>query len=196
VSENEEIQADPENDDTGLTDEEFRYLWGKRHNVLYKSELSTLYHRKRERFFDFWDRVITAIAIIGGSAAYANVGGPDAVKLAAATIAVTSTISLVFAFAARARTHAGLAQRFLELQARIVGRGERDFSESDVNEWESVFATLETQEPPTLSSLVRACQNELARARGDYGKIVPIRFWHRLTMHFFDHATTKAQKPA
>jgi hypothetical protein len=174
--------------------DEDQYLWGRRHEVLYRAELSVLYHRKRERFFAFWDRLVTAIAIIGGSAAFASVGGPDVVKWAAAIIAVTSTVSLVFGFGARARTHSGLAQRFLELEARIVGRGERDFTEADINEWESVARTLETEEPPTLSSLVRACQNELARAKGEYDKIVPLGWWRRLTMNIWDHSTAKAPK--
>lgn len=175
---------------------ESAYLWKRRNDLLYRVELSAIYHRKREGFFDFWERAITAIAIIGGSAAFASIGGPAVVKWAAATIAVSSTISLVFGFAARARTHSGLAQRFLELEARMVGRGERDFTEADLNEWDSSIKTFETQEPPRLNSLVRACQNELATARGQYEHIHPIGLWRRLTMHLFEHATEKPRQAA
>lgn len=55
--------------------DEADYLWGKRHTVLHRAELSVLYHWKREGFFAFWGRSVTDIAIIGGSAAFANAGG-------------------------------------------------------------------------------------------------------------------------
>jgi hypothetical protein len=62
---------------------------------LYRAQLSALYHRKRERLLAFWDRAPKAVAIIAGSAAFANLGGPEAVKWAAAIIATTPTLALV-----------------------------------------------------------------------------------------------------
>ncbi len=89
------------------------YLWKKRYEALYRAQLSVLYHRKRERFFAFWDRAVTAVAIVGGSAAFAGLGGPDLVRWAAAVVAVTSTMGLVYGLAERARRHGDLARQFL-----------------------------------------------------------------------------------
>jgi len=170
-----------------VSDEEQDYLWDRRGSVLYRVQLSVIYHRKRERFFAFWDRAFKSVAIIGGSAALANLGGPEYVKVAAGIVAVTSTLSLVFGFAESARRHSELASKFSEVEARIARRGERGFTEEDLNEWESEERLLETSEPATLGALVVACQNELARARDEWGHICPLSWWQRLTKHILDH---------
>lgn len=58
--------------------ERFDYYWSRRHEILWRISLSTLYHRRRERFFDTWDRVVKAVSIIGGSAALAKLGAVPA----------------------------------------------------------------------------------------------------------------------
>lgn len=163
------------------------YLWARRHEVLYQVRLSALYHRKRERFLSFWDRAITAIAIIGGSAAFGGVGGPDLARYAAAGIAITSTFGLVFALAERARLHSEMARQFINLEARIRRQGERTFTEEQVADWRAEVTELEASEPPALGALVLACQNELAQAAGEAGHIRRLSWWRRLTMHFTDY---------
>jgi len=116
--------------------DEARYLWGRRDAVLQRAQISVLYHRKRERAFDLADRFAKAVAIIGGSAAFAGMEVPGLVKTMAALIAVTSTLSLVFGFSERSRKHSDLAQGFCLLEAAIVQKGERDFTESDVDHWQ------------------------------------------------------------
>jgi len=162
------------------------YLWPRRESVLYRVQLSTLYHRKRERFLAFLDRAVSAIAIVGGSAAFANLGGPGYAKLAAAVIALTSTIGLVFGLGERARRHSELARQFLDLEAQMILAGERDFSEADVNRWDATVRAIEASEPPTLGALVVQCQNELARVREQPDKIVVLNWRQRLLMHFVD----------
>lgn len=162
------------------------YLWQKRHAVLYRAQLSVLYHRKRERFFAFWDRAVTAVAIVGGSAAFAGLGGPDLVRWAAAAVAVTSTVGLVYGLAERARRHSDLARQFLDLEASMLRAGERDFTEAQTAQWEAESRLIEANELPALGLLVRACQNELAQARGEPGHIHPLTSWQRLAMHFVD----------
>ncbi|MFD2112021.1 hypothetical protein [Thiorhodococcus fuscus] len=162
------------------------YLWNRREQVLYRVQLSVLYHRKRERFLAFWDRTITAVAILGGSSALASLGGDLYVKLAAGAVAVTSTIGLVFGLADRARRHGELARQFLEIEGTMIRQGERDFTEQDVNGWDARVREIETSEPPTLGALVVACQNELAQTLGETDSIHRLGWWRRLTMHLFD----------
>jgi hypothetical protein len=55
-------------------DAELDHAWTKRHDALYKAELSALYHQKRERFFELLDKLGKAAAVFGGSAALWKLG--------------------------------------------------------------------------------------------------------------------------
>ena len=169
-----------------MTTDNDDYQWSRRDAVLQRAQLSVLYHLKRERAFDLADRFSKAVAVIGGSAAFATVGGPLTVRIAAATIAVTSALSLVFGFSERGRKHSELAQKFCLLEAAITQKGEHDFSESDVDHWCAEALRIEATEPPALSALVAICQNELAMARSQPAAVVPIALWRRALAPLFD----------
>lgn len=168
-----------------MEDTDFKYLWARRHDVLYRVQLSILYHQKRERFFEVCDKIGKAVAVIGGSAALSKIGA-EAIPWIAAAITVTSTLSLVFGFSERSKRHAELARNFRQLEAEIVAKGERDFTEMDTADWSSKERLIETTEPPALGVLVTICQNELAIAQNQRDKIVPIDFGKRLLAHLYD----------
>lgn len=173
-----------------MDSDERAYLWGERHKILYRVELSVLYHQKRERFFESLDKTVKAIAIIGGSASFAaavntSTAGDVLLKWATAAIAVASALALVFGFSDRSKRHAELARNFRELEAAIIGRGKRDFDEDDLKVWESKARMLETSEPPSLNLLVLICQNEIAIATGQHDKIVRIPKRKRWFAHIF-----------
>lgn len=170
-----------------MTDEAERdYLWGKRHDVLCRVQISVLYHQKRERFFDVLEKLAKAVAVIGGSAAFARIGGAEAMPYVAAAITVTSTVSLVFGFSERSRRHADLARGFRQIEADIAAKGERDFAEPDVTGWVARTISLECGEPPALGALVTICQNELAAAQGQREMIVPLPLWKRMLAQVVD----------
>lgn len=162
------------------------YLWGQRHNVKYSAELSSLYHQKRERFFDLFDKLGKAIAVIGSSAVIAKITDPSSLYYLAAAITVTSTLSLVFSFSERARRHSELSAKFKDLLATIAVAGERDFKESDLNAWKAKVLQLEMTEPPALGTLVVLCQNELALARGQTEMVHPVGWFKSRLAHFID----------
>jgi hypothetical protein len=159
-------------------------LWKSRHDVLYRVELSALYHQKRERFFEACDKMAKAVAVIGGSWALAKIGGDAVMPYVAATITITSTLSLVFGLADRSRRHAELAKSFRQLEAKIIGK--TDFTEADVSDWATQERLLETGEPPSLGNLVRICQNELAVAQGHPSMIKKVGFFRALFAHLAD----------
>lgn len=163
-----------------------KYLWDKRHAVLYRMELSTLYHQKRERFFSVCDKLGNAAGVIGGSTALASLSNPELLAWIALAITIVSSIALVLGFSDRARRHADLAKDFRQLEAAIIGRGERDFTEQDVSSWDASTRMLESTEPPALGALVVLCQNELARAQGHIGYVVKMNFMQRMFAHFVD----------
>lgn len=162
------------------------YLWDKRHAVLQRIELSTLYHQKRERFFSVCDKLGNALGVIGGSAALASLSNPALLAWIALAITMVSSIALVFGFSDRARRHADLAKDFRLLEATVVRCGERDFIEQDISSWDASARMLESTEPPALGALVVLCQNELARAQGQLGCVVKMNLMQRLFAHFVD----------
>ena len=162
------------------------YLWDKRHAVLYRTEVSTLYHQKRERFFAVCDKLGNAVGVIGGSAALASLTNQGLLAFIALAITIVSSIALVFGFSDRARRHADLAKDLRQLEACIVRCGERDFLEKDILSWEADARMLESREPPALGALVVLCQNELARAQGHIDHVVRLNWMQRSLAHFFD----------
>jgi hypothetical protein len=162
------------------------YLWKRRYAELYRAELSGLYHRKRERFFALLDRGGKALSLIAGTAAFSSLlASADDKALAGLGVAISTLPGLVFAWSDKARQHGELAQKFIQVQAEIVGAGERSFTEEQVDAWSANLRRLEASEPPTLTGLVRLCQNQLAFAAGDYDSVHPLG-WKRYFVHFWD----------
>jgi hypothetical protein len=162
------------------------YLWEKRDEILCRAEISCVYHQKRERFFELFDKCGKAIAVIGGSAALAKLADPVALTRIALAITASSTLSLVFSFADRSKKHAEFAKSYKALLADIALAGERDFVESDLSKWESRLLTIEGGEPPALTALVIICENQLKIARNDKASVVKIPFYKQLLAHFWD----------
>jgi len=132
------------------------------------------------------------VAVIGGSVSLAKLGGNDVMTVVAALITITSTFSLVFGLSDRARRHASLAADFRRLEAEILAKGERDFTEADIGSWASRERVLEASEPPSLGNLVRICQNELAVAQSHPENIRKVGFWRHLFAHWLDLPMLKA----
>lgn len=176
-----------------MSEENDRHQWDRRCDLLARIELSTLYHRKRELFLSRWDRVIKGIAVLGGSAAVARIGGDDWLPWIGAAIAVTSTAGLVGGLADRARKHSELAASFKLLESEIAGKGEHGFSEEDVDGWTARLHSIETDEPPALSALVRICQNQQAWARGAHTHVYKITWYERCLAQYVDFQSTRLE---
>ena len=175
-------------------------LWTLRHEVLWRIDVSQLYHRKRERFCDFWDRAFKAVAVIGGSAALYRIGAGDASTAASNTrvllvatsiVTVTSTVSLVFALSERARKHSELAASFKKLEAEIMLAGETAFNERSINAWRAKRAELEGAEPPALYALTKICELELHVANGTPELAPTVTLLERLFAQFWSFGPKK-----
>ncbi|WP_155416833.1 hypothetical protein [Chromobacterium violaceum] len=163
-----------------------KYLWDRRHEVLYNVELSSLYHQKRERFFELWDKLGKVASLFGGSAALFKAADAGFVSYMALAITATSALSLVFGFSERSKRHADLSRKFKLLAASVVSKGEIDFTEQDINAWNVEKYQLETSEPPALTLLVVLCQNEIAIAQNQKQKVIPVGFWKRQLANYID----------
>lgn len=177
-------------------DENGDYLWGARHALIYRIELSTLYHHKRERFFEMLDKGGKAVSVLGGSAALANLASRPTLLAIGVAITATSTLSLVAGLSDRSKRHAELARNFRNLEAEVIAAGERDFTEAQLSSWAAKERSLEASEPPALSVLIVVCQNELAAAAGSRGKVVPLPFLKRLTKNWINWSVPMLPAPA
>ena len=164
-----------------------QYRMDLRHKALYQAELSALYHRKRERFLALCDRGGKAIALIAGTAAFSAVlGSAEAKSYAGLAVAAATLPGLVFAWGDKARLHSELAQKYIALESEIIAVGEREFTEEQCHIWQSKIRFLEASEPPTLTVLVRICQNQIAMAIGQQDAIYKIKFVEKVFAHVFD----------
>lgn len=170
----------------GMSDEQADHLWGLRHRALYRCRLSTLYHRRRERFFDWLDKANNAVALIGGSAAFAAAADPAAVSIAALAVTVAGAMALVFGLAEKARRHAALAESYKRIEAEIVRAGEYDFTEAQVNGWLARVAETEGAEPPPLRPLVVLCQNDIAVSSNQLDKVTELPAYQRWLAQWVD----------
>lgn len=169
-------------------------IWNERWGFMYRLRVSALYHQRRERFFDNWDKVAKAVAVIGGAAAVSQLISDPTTKLwAAAAVSVLSTISLVFGFSQKARRHSELARDFMRLLARIEEAGPYPPAEK-MDKFAAEFASLEASEPASMSALVRHCENLFYMSSGQPGK--PLTWWKRLFMHYWDFALDTEQNPS
>lgn len=190
-------RATPAPEAVKVSEAQADYLWGLRHQALYRCQLSTRYHRRRERFFDWADRAANAVALVGGSAAFAAATQPELVRWAALGVAAASVCALVFGFADKARRHAALAESFKRIEADILRAGDYDFTEAQVNAWRAQLAETEAGEPPVLRPLVALCQNDIAAAAGQPHRMTTLPWYQRALAQVVDFEvnTEKQDRP-
>ena len=172
-----------------------QYRIDLRHNALYQAELSALYHRKRERFLALCDRAGKALALVAGTAAFSSIlGTAEAKSYAGLVVGIATLPGLIFAWADKARLHSELAQKYITLQSEIISVGERDFTEEQCFSWQARLRSIEVNEPPTLTILVRICQNQIAMAAGQSDAAYKISSTERFFAQIFDMQSSKLER--
>lgn len=162
-----------------------------RRGLLWRVRLSALYHLKRERFLDGVDKSSKFVSAIGGAAAFAQFKeSPELGMWITGLIAITSTLSLVYGFSAKARKHAELARDFKRLEAEITAAGE-PLTAAQISSFDAKFLLIESGEPATLGALVTACHNELARAEGSDEHITPLHWFESIFKNWIDFDQSK-----
>lgn len=152
--------------------------WERRHEIIYKCQLSALYHRKRERFYGFLDKFSSSLALVAGSAAMSDLfPTPWEKSIAGGVVALVTIPGIVLSWAEKAKDHAVLASRFVALEAEVEGAGVVDVDALDRLMGRAV--SIEAEEPPQLTTLTQICQNEIANASGDKDNVSIIPWYRR-----------------
>lgn len=158
----------------------------KLNEVKFRAELSALYHQKRERFFELFDKLSKVANLFAGSAALWKVAEAKSLAAVAVIMSVSSALALVFSWSERARRHSELARSYRDVLTKIAAEGEESLDPKTINAWASELCAIEAKEPPSLAALAVACHNELAIARNQDSEYHPQKFLVRCFMHFFD----------
>jgi len=186
-----------DNYDSDITDSEYTHNWVRRHECIYKLQLSVLYHRKRERYFDMLERLLQTLVT-------ASASGGVALLLAAQTdrsfalyfvaaAAVVSMFQLAYAPAARARQHAQLATDYQSLWSESIVLGEV-WSAQTCDTVQSKWLRIGTSSPPQLGALVVDCENEIAIAYGSRENVRVIPVYMHALKHIWNWNTTTLKK--
>jgi hypothetical protein len=149
-----------------MNDELFNYHWKSRHELLFTAQVSYIYHRRRQRFFDLLDKGTKAATVLAG-ASLLGTAIKDYLPWAALLISGLGLLSLVFGYGDRKQAHKELAESFATLVGSVRRAGEARFTEEQLNTWRAELQQLDAKEPPALRALVTLCQNEVSQAMGN-----------------------------
>lgn len=151
------------------------------------AERSAIYHKAREGFLDACHRATMFLVILSSSAAAARAaGGYGAVALALLLLpAILGALDMAFAFGFRAREHAILARRFLELAAECSA------PEADGPAVLAKFYRLCSEEPPTYRAVDALAHNQVCDALGRGGLKMVVPRFARLLRHVLRHSATE-----
>lgn len=151
--------------------------WDQRCNVLYVSQVTYRYHRKRQRFFDLMDKGTKAATVLLGASLLG-----DALKqylpYVASAISGLGLLALVFGYGDRKQAHKELSEAAMQLVAKIEEVPAAQLSHTLVGSWAAELARLNAKEPPALKTLVVICEHEQSTANG-HANNVPLPGWHK-----------------
>jgi len=164
----------------------------EQHKLIYRAQMSRLYHRKRERFFALLDRYSKAFSLIAGTAVFSSLLTTlEAKSFAGLAVAICTLPSLVFAWSDKSRLHSELAAEYVNIEADIASKGILEWGSIDI--FKSRLIAIAAKEPPELSALIRQCQNELAIAAEQTDKVFSLTLLERMFIHLFDMPKNRAK---
>lgn len=139
-----------------------------RHELLFNTRRSRRYHMWRVKFFRRLNNARMALFLVTSSIAFSVVMGAMNLQkwgpLVTAIVALLALAEVVVRAGAKETQHHNLARAFVELEAEVVGHGER-LTELDLDRLRTKYLKIELDEPPVLKSLNKICYNEELHAQ-------------------------------
>lgn len=162
---------------TNITDEQWQTLWVRRCDVLYKTNITARYHRRRQRFFDLLDKCTKAATVLLGASLLGETVKQH-LPLMASSISALGLMALVFGYGDRKQAHKELAESALQLIAKIEEVPTSLLTDALTTQWLADHSRLNSREPPNLKTLVILCEREQSTANG-HPDHVPLPDWHK-----------------
>lgn len=132
------------------------FLWGRRQDLLVKALTNRRYQLERQRIMEWREGAVKVASLVAGSAAIARLADSVLPYLAGALILPTAA-ALVFGWGAKARDAAKRAAEWVALETEIHAAGERDFTEAQLNAWQSHATRIESGEPAQNRAMLEWC---------------------------------------
>lgn len=151
--------------------------WDRRWDVHHKCYVTYRYHRRRQRFFDIFDKVTKSLTVVLGASLLGHTVS-SSLPLIASAISCLGLLALVFSYSDRKQSHKELAEAAMGLVAKIDELPHSEIDHAKAGLWESELARLNAKEPPALKTLVIICEREQCIADGHQDH-VPNPFWLR-----------------
>ena len=169
-----------------MTSDEYQYLWNKHHQLKLRVLANRIYQQERQRRFEFREGIIKAMSIIAGTVAFANVTNQNLliIKWCLFLITAFNIFALVFGYGNKARDSGKRAVDWTLLERDMEIVGERDFTESQLNQWIARCNEIEAGEPASHHVLMEICTERACNSLGGeyslklscFQKLLPIVF--------------------
>ena len=150
--------------------------WGVRRSIRY--------HDRRIVWFDAIHRAGRFLTLLAGGGAAATIIArhePVATALAL-SCAAFAALDLAFDLPAKARLHAALKVKFVDIEREINLVGHDRLDDAALLRLCARRSEIERDEPPILRCLDALCHNELCRVDG-IDERCPVRWWQRILSH-------------
>lgn len=171
---------------TAIDPDLWKHLWNRRGDIRLRVLMNRMYYQERQRIFDLREGLVKVIALLAGSTALAKVANPEVVQWCAVAITASSAASLVFGFGAKSRDSAKRSAEWALLERDIESRGERGFSEDDLNSWAARCNEIEAAEPAAHPGLLERCNLRACEVMGSK-PVTKASFWRRYRPAIFIH---------
>ena len=159
------------------------------YDLLFGIRRSVRYHMRRRRFYEVWNTITVATAVVGGSSAVAAffaqlpAGGQWTPIILSGIVAIIGAIDLAVGTGRRADLHGDLARQFISLEQRFAhGRNLEDVEHEEIVK---ARLQIEASEPPVMRLLDALCHFELLRSLGDAGQHPQISWIRRILANWF-----------
>lgn len=169
------------------------------YDLLFGIRRSVRYHNHRRRFYEIWNSITVAAAMLGGSSVVATFladlaeGWSWLPVCLAAAVAVLGTVDLAVGTLRCAYLHGDLARRFISLEQRFAHG--RSLEDDEHEELTRARLGIEADEPPPLRLLDVMCHFELLRSLGDK-TVHPDIPWPRRKLAYWMSQADYAQRVA
>jgi hypothetical protein len=140
--------------------------------------MNRYYYQERQRIFELREGLVKALAILGGSVAYAKVADEKLLKISVAAVAFSSALSLVFSWGSKARDSSKRSAEWALVERDMEAVGERSFTEDNLNAWSARCNELEAGEPAPNTALLERSYQRACRTLGSTPRS-KARWWDR-----------------
>lgn len=142
-----------------------------------------MYYQERQRIFDLREGLVKVFSILAGSAVFAKVVPSEVTPWFGIAITAASASSLVFGFGKKSRESEKRSADWALIERDIEARGEREFTEADLNKWAARCNEVEAGEPAPHPGLFERCNQRACESMGS--KPGKVSFWRLHRPAFF-----------